>query len=305
MTRRLLALPWVARVVCFSRDEMKQADMATRFTDPRMRFFLGDVRDRAALEDALQGIDTVIHAAALKRVDAAAYSSKEAKKTNVDGTVNVIDASIACGVRRVVFLSSDKATMATNFYGATKFLAEQIAIASNVYGYPRGTRIACTRYGNVLGSRGSVVHLWRDAVRRGEPLKLTHPEMSRFWMTIDQAVDLVFTALNRMDGGEVFLPKLPAMSLRDVAALVGGERYPVEVMGLRPGGEKLHEELLSPEEVSRTHDMGDVYAIVPPLPYWRSHTPDYGPLVPADFRYRSDTAPRLAAAAMREMLEAA
>lgn len=302
----LLRRTSVERICGLSRCELKQSQLAERFNhDPRLRLFLGDVRDRPRLEQAFHGIDAVVHAAALKRVDAAAYDPQEAVKTNVIGTDNVIQAAISAGVRKVVVLSSDKSVRATNHYGATKFLAEQLAIASNVYGYPRGTVISAVRYGNVLGSRGSVLHLWREAVAHDRPIPLTHPDMSRFWMSITQAVELVNTALSRMQGGEVFIPKLPALTLRELAALVGGASYPVTLTGLRPGGEKLHEELLSPEEVSRTHDAGDVYVIAPSVAPWRKESPDYGPLVSPDFEYRSDNAPKVDGDRMRQMLEAA
>lgn len=302
----LLQRPEVERVVGLSRDELKQSVMAERFGhDPKLRLFLGDVRDRPRLEEAFYGCDVVVHAAALKRVDAVAYDSDEARKTNVDGTANVIKAAITQGVGKVLVLSSDKAVHATNFYGATKFLAEQLAIAGNVYGYPRGTRIACTRYGNVLGSRGSVLHTWREHLAAGRPLPLTHPDISRFWMTIQQAVELVHIALRRMDGGEIFLPKLPGLSLRALAAAMAGADYPLTLTGLRTGGEKLHEELLSPGEVDRTHDAGDCYVIAPQVAPWRAHQPEYGPLVPADFQYRSDGARRVELDELRAMLDAA
>lgn len=302
----LLQRPGVERVVGLSRDELKQSVMASRFGhDSRLRLFLGDVRDRSRLEEAFYGCDVVVHAAALKRVDAVAYDSDEARKTNVDGTANVIKAAIAQGVGKVVVLSSDKAVHATNFYGATKFLAEQLAVAGNVYGYPRGTRIACTRYGNVLGSRGSVLHVWREHLAAGRPLPLTHSDISRFWMTIQQAVELVHVALRRMDGGEIFLPKLPGLSLRALAAAMAGPDYPLTLTGLRPGGEKLHEELLSPGEVERTFDAGDCYVIAPSLAPWRTHQPAYGPPVPADFRYTSNGVREAGADELRAMLDGA
>lgn len=296
----------VERVCGLSRCELKQSQLAERFNhDPRLRLFLGDVRDRTRLEQAFHGIDAVVHAAALKRVDAAAYDPQEAVKTNVIGTDNVIQAAIGAGVRRVVVLSSDKCVRATNHYGATKFLAEQLAVASNVYGFPRGTFVSAVRYGNVLGSRGSVLYLWREAVAQNRPIPLTHPDMSRFWMSIEQAVELVNAALARMQGGEVFIPKLPALTLREMASLLAGASYPVTLTGLRPGGEKLYEELLSPEEVTRTHDAGNVYIIAPSIAPWRKELPDYGPLVASDFEYRSDTAPPVAPETMRQMLAAA
>lgn len=305
MIARLLGRPEVERVVCFSRDELKQSQLADRFPDPRLRCFLGDVRDQSRLEQAMWGIQAVIHAAALKRVDAVAYDSEEALKTNVLGTINVVKAAVAAGVPSVVLLSSDKAVEATNFYGASKFMAEQAAIAANAYAVPRGTRIAVTRYGNVLGSRGSVLHRWRAQVNAEQPITVTDPSATRFWMTIEQAVDLVVTALERMDGGEIFLPKLPAAGLTDIAAALAGHEYPTSLIGLRPGGEKLHESLLSSEEVSRTHDAGDVFVIAPSIAPWRSGSPDYGPLVSRKFVYRSDSARQLSVEQLRPLVEAA
>ena len=296
----------VERICCLSRDELKQSVMADRFGhDPRLRFFLGDVRERDRLEMAFHGIATVIHAAALKRVDASAYDPEEVRKTNIDGTTNVIRAAITEGVPRVVVLSSDKAVRATNFYGASKFMAEQIAVSANAYAVPRGVRIACTRYGNVLGSRGSVLGVWRDHIANGRPLPLTNPAASRFWMSLADAVALVRLAVDRMQGGEVFIPKLPALTIRALASQVAGPDYPIRLTGLRPGGEKTHEELISPEEAARTHDMGDVYVVAPHLASWRATLPDYGPLVPAEFVYRSDTTGAPSVERLREMLEAA
>lgn len=237
-----LNLGWTDRLCIFSRDEVKQAEMRARMgNDPRIRYFLGDVRDRYRLILACQGIRTVIHAAALKQVPACEYNPFEAVQTNIVGTENLIQACIATGVEKMVALSTDKAVSPSSLYGATKCCLERLIAAANAY---RPTRFAVVRYGNVAGSRGSVIPVWRQAKTEGRPLILTHPEMTRFWITLDAAVQLVRTALETMEGGEVYVPKLPSFRLRDLAEAMGGD---VEVSAIRPG-EKLHESLISDDE---------------------------------------------------------
>ena len=290
------------RVVVYSRDEWKQAQLAAQYpTAKALRCFLGDVRDQARLDQALYGIDTVIHAAALKRVDAIAYDPGEAIRTNALGSLHVIDAAIAAGVSRVVCISSDKAVAPTNFYGQTKALMEGYAVAANALGQPRGTAISVVRYGNVLGSRGSVVHLWRALVAAGQPLGITDARMTRFWITMSQAVELVCTALLRMQGGEIFVPKLSAARMIDVAeAMFPG--YPTVVTGLRAGGEKLAESLLTPEEVTRTRVVKNLYLVIPALQGWGQVAWEGKPLDPA-FRYTSETVYRLSVGEIQTMLE--
>ena len=294
LVAEFLADPSVVRVKILSRDEWKQAELATQHPDPRLECLLGDVRDEARLRDAFRGMDTVIHAAALKRVDKVAADPDEALLTNVLGTRHVCRAARETGVGRVVVVSSDKAVMPTNFYGGTKFLAEQIAIRSNVYGYPRGTRVSVVRYGNVLGSRGSVLSHWRAQAAAGGPLTVTDPHCTRFVITMPQAVALIRVALDTMAGGEVFVPMLPAAALMDLASAVLTEVTPWQDTGLRPGGEKTHEQLLTDEEVWRTLAVpaptlpgGQVYVVTPSLPTWTA--PGWaGTPLPAGTVYRSD-----------------
>ena len=290
--RRFINEPF-KEIRIFSRDETKQEDQRLHYRDSRLRYYLGDVRDTRSIGNAVKDVDYIFHAAALKQVATGERFPAEVVRTNILGTENVCEASAG---RLVVLLSTDKAVEPTNAYGASKMLAEHLTLAAGG---------AVVRYGNVLGSRGSVLHTWRQQMAAGRPITLTHPDISRFWMTAPQAVGLVLTALARMEGGEIFVPKLPALQLSALARLVGGPDHPTTLTGLRPGGEKLHEELLSGEEIARTHDGGDVYIIAPTVASWRSVAPDYGPLVDPAFRYRSDTAPVMSDAEMTLMLEAA
>lgn len=292
------------RVVVFSRDEQKQAVMGAAITHPHVRFFLGDVRDRDRLSEALHGIDTLVHAAALKRVDALASHPGEVRRTNIEGSANVIRCAIGEGVRRVLMISSDKACLPTNIYGVTKSAMEWEAVASNALSVPRGTAVACVRYGNVLGSRGSVVHLFRQRVADGRPLLLTHREMTRFWITVDEAVALVSRCLGLMVGGEIFVPVLPAMRLVDLAEAVA-PGHPTQVVGLRPGGEKLHEVLINEDEARRTVAVDDTLWCIRPEPHaWRADDPWQGEPFPSGFVYQSDRVGwRLSVADMRKLLE--
>lgn len=273
LTSRFLA-EGAERVVIVSRDEVKQAQMAAAFGSEadidggRIRFFLGDVRDRDRIVHAFWDCDVVVHAAALKRVDAVAYNPTEVRKTNIEGSANVSAAAMAAGVGRVLMISSDKAVQPTNIYGVTKAAMEHEAVATNAMSVPRGTRIACTRYGNVLGSRGSVVHIWRDKVEAGERVPLTDERMTRFWLTIGEACDVVLQALDVMEGGEIFVPTLPAMSMSDLALAMDAPG--IFVTGLRPGGEKLHEMLATPEECARAVSHNGSLWIIPPERHsWR------------------------------------
>ena len=299
LTRRLLKTD-CERIVILSRDEAKQAMMALDIgLDPRLRFFLGDVRDCARLRDAFWGIDVVIHAAALKRVDAVAYNPSEVRKTNVEGSANVTAAALAAAVPKVLMVSSDKACHPTNMYGVTKAAMEHEAIASNAITYPRGTAVSCVRYGNVLGSRGSVVYAWRQAVAEGRPIPLTDPYMTRFWLTVDDAVGLILWAIEHMHGGEIFVPDMMSMRLAELAqALAPG--HPTEVTGLRPGGEKLHETVLTDEESKRSIAEGGVCIINPELHPWSQPIWAGKALRPGEAR--SDLAPRLSVEEMRKML---
>jgi UDP-N-acetylglucosamine 4,6-dehydratase len=286
----LLADPTTERVIGLSRDEVKQAELWEQFADPRLRLSLGDVRDEARVREGCWTCDTVIHAAALKRVDSVAHHPTEVLKTNLDGTRAVIAAAVAAGVKRVLLISSDKAVSPSNVYGISKAAAEAVAVASNGYSIPRGTAISVVRYGNVLGSRGSVVPVWRAAIAAGRPLTITDPRMTRFWLTLSDAVGIIRRALAAMIGGEIFVPVLPSLRLVDLAeALAPG--HPVEAIGLRPGGEKLAEVLLAEDEVPRTlARLEDVLYVVTPPPSHRtwSAVPYVGVPVDPTLVYRSD-----------------
>lgn len=254
-------------LVILSRDEFKQAQMSLKY--PQVRFFLGDVRDVERLKLAFHGVDAVVHAAALKRVDAVAGDPMEVFKTNVLGTWNVLHAALHCRVPKVLLVSTDKACEPINAYGASKFTAEQLTVAFNTFGVPQGTKASVVRYGNVVGSRGSVVQVWRD---QEPPLRLTEEGMTRFLITLPEAVDLVATVLNDMEGGEIVVPKLAACSLEVLAEAVR-PGVPYVYMGRRPGGEKPHEVLMTEEEATRAVDCGDVYEIRPHSNSWRGPWP--------------------------------
>ena len=247
-TRYALAKLPVHAVRCFSRDEYKQAMLGQRIRDDRLRLLLGDVRDRERLTRAMAGVDIVIHAAALKRIDRLAHDPVEMVRTNVLGSINVMEAAIDCKVGRVLGVSTDKQTLAANTYGATKFLLERLFVQGNAYAGSGPTRFACTRWGNVLGSRGSVLEVWKGQAMRGESFTLTNLEMTRFWITLEQACETICHALHDMQGGEVFVPALPRARVLDLAEAYFGALPPRVLTGLRPGGEKLHEDLISPHE---------------------------------------------------------
>jgi UDP-N-acetylglucosamine 4,6-dehydratase len=270
----------------YSRDELKQSELAKRFGDEQLRYFIGDVRNRARLVRATQGADIVIHAAAMKQVPACEYNPFEAVQTNVLGAQHVVDAAIDAGVDRVVALSTDKAVNPVNIYGATKLCEEKIIVQGNAYAAQSATRLACVRYGNVVGSRGSVVPLFREQLARGR-LTITDERMTRFWITLDQAVDLVLFSLEAMVGGEIFIPKIPSMRVVDLAeAMAPG--VPVDLIGIRPG-EKLHEVLLTDDESRHAIDAGDTYVVLPEHPWWdaKPHWID-GKAVDEGFVYASD-----------------
>lgn len=277
-----------ATVRIYSRDELKQTEMRTRFGDRQLRYLIGDVRDRARMSRAANGCDIVIHAAALKHVPVCEYNPFEAVRTNVLGSQHVVDAAIDAGVQRVVALSTDKAVNPVNIYGATKLCAEKIVVQGNAYAAQSSTRLACVRYGNVIGSRGSVVPLFRRQAREEGRITVTDERMTRFWITLDQAVDLVLHALSNMQGGEVFVPKIPSMRILDLAeAIAPGVRR--EVVGIRPG-EKLHELLLTDDEARHAIDTGDTYVLYPEHPWWDEQSMPAGskPL-PEGFVYSSET----------------
>ena len=275
------------RLIVLSRDELKQHDMRLQFDDPRLSFFVGDVRDRDRLYRAFQAsVDVVIHAAALKQVPSCEYNPYEAVKTNVLGAQNVIEAAIDCRVPKVVAISTDKAVNPINLYGATKLVAEKLFIQGNSYAGGKGTRFSCARYGNVVGSRGSVIPLFLKQRENGS-ITVTHPKMTRFWLTLERGVDFVIQCMDRMHGGEVFVPKIPSMNIMDLVKAVAPECR-VEYIGVR-AGEKLHEVLISEDEARNTVELEDMYIIQPLHPWWKSENWNDAKPVAEGFRYTSDT----------------
>jgi len=274
------------RLAILSRDELKQSELRKQIDDDRMRWFIGDIRDKDRLMRAFHGVDYVIHAAALKQVDTAEYNPFEYVKTNVLGSQNVIDAAIDSGVKQVVALSTDKASSPINLYGATKLTADKLFIAGNNYGAGDDTSFAVVRYGNVVGSRGSVIPFFKDCIAKGQPLPITDREMTRFWITLPQAVDFVVDAFESMHGGELYVPRIPSMRITDLTeAMAPG--YPTVDVGIRPG-EKLHEEMISAEDSARTVRQETRYVVKPTVDAWWFTEPEGDP-VPAGFSYRSDT----------------
>jgi UDP-N-acetylglucosamine 4,6-dehydratase/5-epimerase len=278
----------VKKVIVLSRDEMKQWEMRDRFrSENRIRFFIGDVRDFGRLRRAFQGVDIVIHAAALKHVPVAEYNPFEAVKTNIHGAQNVIDAAIDCGVKAVIALSTDKASSPTNLYGATKLVSDKLFVDGNAYAGGRQTRFSVVRYGNVLGSRGSVVPFFRSQLANGgNVLPITDERMTRFWITLPQGVQFVLNSLELMRGGEIFVPKIPSMRVVDLARAMAPNAE-LRIVGIRPG-EKLHEELISEHDARRTVDLDSCYSIEPDME-WIIERDARGRPLPVDFRYTSDT----------------
>ncbi len=253
------------RLIVFSRDELKQSEMQRRFNHPCLRYFIGDVRDRERLCRAFAGVDVVVHAAALKQVPAAEYNPFECIKTNVMGAENVISAAIDCGVKRVVALSTDKAANPINLYGATKLCSDKLFVAANNLVGERRTRFSVVRYGNVVGSRGSVVPLFLRLRETGR-VPVTDPRMTRFWITLDQGVDFVLQSLGRMHGGELFVPKIPSMNIMDLVRAIA-PNCKVDVIGIRPG-EKLHEVMVPEDDARLTVEFDDYYVIQPAFHWW-------------------------------------
>jgi UDP-N-acetylglucosamine 4,6-dehydratase len=283
--RRMLATQEDCTLCVFSRDELKQYEMARQFgDDPRLRFFIGDVRDRDRLQRAMNGIDLVVHAAALKHVPVCEFNPAEAVKTNILGSQNVVDAAIDAGVPRTVALSTDKAVNPVNLYGASKLCAEKLFVHGNVYAGPQDTRFSCVRYGNVMGSRGSVIPLFQKQALSGS-LTITDRRMTRFWLSLDSAVDLVLHAVSEMKGGEIFVPKIPSMRVVDLARAIAPNAK-IEEVGRRPG-EKLHEVLLTAEESRNTEDQGRHFVIRPDSGSTPVQTVA-GRALPDGFAYSSD-----------------
>jgi len=275
-----------SRVIVYSRDELKQHEMRMNgFDDSRLRYFIGDVRDKDRLTRAMSGVDIVVHAAALKQVPSCEYNPFEAVKTNINGAQNIIDAAIDANVKQVMALSTDKAVNPANLYGATKLCAEKIFCQGNAYSKPEGPFFSCVRYGNVIGSRGSVIPLFKEQKKTGK-ITLTDERMTRFWLTLDEAVELVLNGLKHMQGGEIFIPKIPSMKLVDLAEAIAPE-CEIEAIGIRPG-EKLHEILLTEEESRTTIDYNMMYVIMPNRLWWKQKNYTDGKKLPENFQYSSN-----------------
>jgi UDP-N-acetylglucosamine 4,6-dehydratase len=275
------------RLIVFSRDELKQYECRQLFgDDPRLRWFLGDIRDRDRLHRALHNVDYVVHAAALKQVDTAEYNPFEYVQTNVDGSQNVIEACIDAGVKRVVALSTDKASSPINLYGATKLVADKLFVSANHSAAAYETRFAIVRYGNVMGSRGSVIPFFKQLAAEGKSLPITDMRMTRFWISLSQAVQFVIDSFDQMQGGELYVPRIPSTKVVDLAQAVAPDA-PMHEIGLRPG-EKLHEEMISAEEGRRALRVGDRFVLQPTIATWGYTPPEHGEPMPEDFSYRSD-----------------
>ncbi len=293
------------RLIVFSRDELKQHEMRQEFpesNDSPIRYFIGDTRDASRLHRAFYGVDMIIHTAALKQVPSCEYNPIEAIKTNIVGSANVITAALDCGVERVLALSTDKATSPTNLYGATKLVMEKLMVQANAYRGRSGTLFSCTRYGNVVDSRGSVIPLFREQAKTGR-ITITDERMTRFLITISQAVDFVLKCLGDMEGGEVFVPLMPSVTIGMLADVIASD-CEREYIGIRPG-EKLSEALVSVDESCRTVDLGDGrLVILPAYSFWPGGKYDALPRMPAGWSYTSAANTQwLSVAELREMAE--
>jgi UDP-N-acetylglucosamine 4,6-dehydratase/5-epimerase len=292
------------KLIIFSRDELKQFEMAQQFPDSKykcMRYFIGDVRDKERLHRAFYHVDYVIHAAALKQVPTAEYNPFEAVKTNVLGAQNIIDVAIDHGVKKVIALSTDKAANPINLYGATKLCSDKLFIAGNSYAGEDSARFSVVRYGNVLGSRGSVIPFFLKQKATGV-LPVTDPDMTRFWITLDQGVNFVLECLERMTGGELFVPKIPSMNIMDLVKSIAPE-CKTEIIGIRPG-EKLHEVMIPRDEARSTLEFDNYYIVKPYINFFKQRFQNNGGKpVPEDFEFSSDTNPwRLTLDEMKEMI---
>lgn len=275
----------VKKIIVFSRDELKQYEMKQQFKDERIRFFIGDVRDKDRLYRAFDGVDIVIHAAAMKHVDACEYNPFEAVKTNIHGAQNIIEAAIDRGVEKVIALSTDKACSPVNLYGATKLASDKLFVAANAYAGDKKTSFSVVRYGNVVGSRGSVVPFFKKMKETGT-LPVTDERMTRFWITLEQGVQFVLDNLERMHGGEIFVPKIPSMRVIDLAKAIGPDCN-IEIIGIRPG-EKLHEAMIMEDDARHTVEFDNYYIIQPEFPWWSKKYAEGGKELLDDFAYTSD-----------------
>jgi len=269
----------------YSRGELLQMEMQNRFDDPRLRFLIGDVRDRDRLYRAASGVDIIVHAAALKHVPACEYNPIEAVRTNVEGSVNVIDAAIDNSVEKIMAISTDKAVHPVNLYGATKMVAEKLFTQGNAYTGGKKTSFSCIRYGNVVGSRGSVIPLFKEQQTNGV-ITITDDRMTRFWITLEHGVRFVMDCIARMKGGETFVPKIPSMKVIDLANVIAPDAKK-KVIGIR-SGEKLHEILLTEDEARHTREFDNYFVIEPEHPFWDKNNFNDEKSLPEGFRYTSD-----------------
>jgi len=287
LTEHFLANTNARRIAIFSRDELKQYQMQKDFDyNSRLRFFLGDIRDIERLRLALHDVEFVIHAAALKQVDTGEYNPMEFIKTNILGSHNLIEASITTGVKKVIALSTDKASSPINLYGATKLTADKLFIAANNYTFNRGTIFSVVRYGNVIGSRGSVIPFFKSLAKSGSAIPVTDARMTRFWISMPEAIEFICDSFNIMKGGELFVPRIPSMRIMDLAKIISPNLNIIET-GIRPG-EKLHEEMISSEDSRRTVINGNRFTVMPVHAEWGYERPQ-GELMEENTSYRSDT----------------
>jgi len=286
-TKTLLEEKGPRKIIIFSRDELKQHEMQVHgYNHPSLRYFIGDIRDRERLLRAMHGVDIVVHAAALKQVPACEYNPMEAIKTNIMGTANVVEAALDAGVKKVMTISTDKAVSPANLYGATKLAAEKLTVQSNAYAAGSATRYSCVRYGNVVGSRGSVVPLFLKQRENGT-VTITDDRMTRFWLSLEQGVHFVIDCIEQMEGGEVFVPKIPSTKVIDLAkAIVPNAK--INIIGIRPG-EKLHEDLISDDEARHTIELEKMYVIQPAEAIWFGYSwKGKGRELPEGYHYSSD-----------------
>ena len=283
--QRLLKDDEVRKVIVFSRDELKQFEMQSYVNSPKLRYFLGDVRDFQRLKQAATGVDVIVHAAAIKQIAAAEYNPMEAIKTNILGAENIVNVAIENNVSKVIALSTDKAANPANLYGATKLCSDKLMVAGNILAGKQSVRFAVVRYGNVLGSRGSVIPFFKEQIKNGY-LPITDINMTRFWLTIDEGIQFVLDSLSRMHGGEIFVPKIPSFKVVDVATVISPDT-PIKIIGIRPG-EKLHEVMITEDDSEYTLEFKDYYAILAPFLINSSVYNSIGTKVPKGFSFNSE-----------------
>lgn len=294
--------PKVIRI--FSRDEKKQDDMYRKFNDPRLSFLIGNVRDKNRLERAMKDVDIIVHAAALKQVPACEYNPIEAVKTNIAGGINIIDSALDNNIDKILLISSDKAVHPVNLYGATKMVSEKLFVQGNSYvtttdKLKRFPKFSCVRYGNVIGSRGSVIPLFQEQKKTGT-ITITDSDMTRFWLKIEDGIKFVVDCLDKMNGGEIFIPKIRSMKIMDLANIVAPDAKK-KIIGIRPG-EKLHEVLLTEDEARHSKEFNSFFVIEPEFPFWNVTKLEGGKPLPEGFRYTSNVSERLTEEEIRRML---